>query len=108
MSDFNLDELMHLAQSDLELFEQKRLEILASFMDSFAYSPAIKKLVRIQKTIDQQVSFQVVNNDPDLFEQKRQEIITAFINSVLPSEGQDDLLTIQKTIDKACSEISTS
>ena len=100
MSDFNLDELMNLAKSDLELFEQKRLEIIASFMDTLALSPDINHLKIIQKKIDQQVSFRIVNNDPELFKQKRQEILDSFINSVLPNEGQDELLTIQMKIDR--------
>lgn len=100
MTDFDFDELMHLAKSDLELFEQKRLEIIASFIDTFSYSPAIQRLVRIQKNIDEKMSFQVVNNDQELFEQKRQEILALFVNSFLPGLNQDALLSLQNTIEK--------
>ncbi len=75
-----IDELMHLGKNDLELFEQKRLEI-AAFMDSFSSSPAIKELGVIQNNIDKKMSFHIVKNDPVLFEQKRQEIMTSFFNS---------------------------
>jgi len=94
-----IDELMHLGKNDLELFEQKRLELIAAFMDSFSSSPAIKELGQIQKNIDKKMSFHIVNNDPVLFEQKRQEIMTSFFNSFSSGTHKDSLSCIQKTID---------
>ena len=90
---------MHLAKTDIEFFEQKRLEIIASFMDSLASPSSHKKISENLKNIDQQMSFQVVNNDSELFEQKRKEIISSFFNYVISGSNQDGLLSLQNNIE---------
>jgi len=98
MNNVKLNELKQLPINDLELFEQKRLEIIASFMDSFANSPAIAQLVKIQKVIDDKIAFHMIHKDQDLFEIKREEIMLSFFNSLSENSDKDDLLNLQDSI----------
>jgi len=99
MNNIKLNELKQLSINDLELFEQKRLEIIASFMDSFSNSPSIAQLVRIQKVIDDKIAFQVANTDQSLFEKKRQEIVLSFFNSLSSESDKNELLNLQDSIE---------
>jgi len=99
MNNIKLDELKQLTKNDLDLFEQKRLEVISSFLDSFANSPAITQLEKIQKVIDDKIAFQVVNKDQTLFEKKRQELMISFFNSLSEDSDKDDLLNLQGSIE---------
>jgi len=98
MTHIHLDELIHLANKDLELFEKKRLEIITSFMNSFSCSPAIKELNKIQKNINDKVEFHKLK-DSDVFEQERQDMIDSFIDTFSADMDKNALLSIQNKID---------
>jgi len=100
MIDYNYIELKNLATTDLEQFERKRQEMIASFFNITENVPHIKRLERIQKNIDNQVAFHEVKDNPQHFEKKRKEIIVSFLDSFLSGSNKDILLGLQETIEK--------
>lgn len=92
-------ELKKLAVKDVELFETKLQEIIALFSKNTENPPHIKRLERLQKSIDNQVSFQKINNNSQHFEQKRKEIIVSFMVSFSGS-NKDKLLGLHQSIEQ--------
>lgn len=89
-------ELKKLAVKDVELFETKLQEIIALFSKNTENPPHIK---RLQKSIDNQVYFQKINNNSQHFEQKRKEIIVSFM-VYFSESNKDKLLGLQQSIEQ--------
>ncbi len=55
MTDFNINELIHLADNDPENFEQQRQKLIALFIDSFPSGLHKDYLLTVQKVIDEKL-----------------------------------------------------